>query len=339
MIDRPNRHRIRRYSASEQEGGTMSPVRIDVHAHYLPVPYRDALVAAGQAQPDGIPVLPEWNQTLALDAMDKLEVRLAILSISSPGVHFGDGAAAVELARTVNETGAQIAKSTPQRFGFFAALPLPEIDASVAETRYALDQLGAAGICLMTNHRGMYLGDERLEPIFAEVAARNSVVFVHPTSPPQPIGGPDLPAPALEFMFETTRSITDLVLAGVPRRHPGLRIVVPHAGAALSVLASRIDLFASALALSGAEVPSLREALNVLHFDLAGAPVKEQLAALLSVADPARLHYGSDFPFTPWQACRYLAQQLQTSGQLADSALDSMFTGNSENLFRHATPR
>ena len=85
-------------------------------------------------------------------------------------------------------------------------------------------------------------------------------------------------------------------------------------------------------------MPSLREALNELHFDLDGAPVKEQLAAPLSVAEPARLHYDSDFPFTPLQACRYLAQQLQTSGQLADSAFDVMFTGNSENLFRHATP-
>jgi predicted TIM-barrel fold metal-dependent hydrolase len=325
-------------AASAREGLTMARDKIDVHAHYIPDTYRDALVTAGQAQPDGIPALPEWNQALALDAMDKLNVRLAILSISSPGVHFGDAAAAAELARTVNETGAQIARATPERFGFFATLPLPEIDASVAETRYALDHLGAAGICLMTNHRGMYLGDERLEPIFAEVTAHKSVVFVHPTSPPQPAGGPDLPAPALEFMFETTRSITDLVLAGVPRRHPGLRIIVPHAGAALPVLASRIDLFASALSARGAEVPSLREALNKLHFDLAGAPVKEQLAALLSVADPTRLHYGSDFPFTPWQACQYLAQQLETSGQLADSALDAMFTGNSENLFRHATP-
>jgi predicted TIM-barrel fold metal-dependent hydrolase len=322
--------------ASAQEGLTMAHDKIDVHAHYIPEAYRDALVTAGQAHPDGIPALPEWNQALALGTMDKLDVRLAILSISSPGVHFGDGSGAVALARTVNETGAQIARATPDRFGFFAALPLPEIEASVAETRYALDHLGAAGVCLMTNHRGVYLGDERLEPIFAEAAARNSVVFVHPTSPPQPTGGPNLPAPALEFMFETTRSITDLVLAGVPRRHPELRIIVPHAGAALSVLASRIDLFASALADTGAEVPSLREALKTLHFDLAGAPVKEQLAALLSVADPARLHYGSDFPFTPWQACLYLAQQLETSGQLDDAALDAMFRANSEGLFRQA---
>jgi predicted TIM-barrel fold metal-dependent hydrolase len=315
--------------------------KIDVHAHYIPDVYRDALVAAGQAQPDGIPGLPEWNEEMALTGMDTLGVRLAILSISSPGVHFGEAAAAASLARAVNETGARIVRAKPSRFGFFAALPLPEIDAAVTETRYALDELGADGISLLTNHRGMYLGDERLEPIFAEVAARKSVVFVHPTSPPHPTGGPDLPAPVLEFIFETTRSITDLVLSGVLRRHPDLRIIVPHAGAALPVLAARVDMIAPALVTGdGAEVPNLRAALKTLHYDLAGAPVEEQLAALLEVADPAKLHYGSDFPFTPWQGCQYLAQQLQGSRYLDDAALDAVFRDNAFELFRTAdTPK
>jgi predicted TIM-barrel fold metal-dependent hydrolase len=312
----------------------MSAGKIDVHAHYLPQVYRDALVAAGQAQPDGIPGLPEWNETMAVDAMDRLDVRFAVLSISSPGVHFGDAAAAVELARAVNETGAQIATARPHRFGFFAALPLPEIDASVAELRYALDRLGAFGISLLTNHRGMYLGDARLDPIFAEVAARESVVFIHPTSPPQPTGGPDIAAPMLEFMFETTRSVTDLVLAGVLRRYPELRIIVPHAGAALPVLAGRVDLIAPLLAnTSDGDVASLRAALRMFHFDLAGVPVEEQLGALLAVADPSRLHYGSDFPFTPWQGCQFLAQQLQTSRHLDDSARDAVFGANADHLF------
>jgi predicted TIM-barrel fold metal-dependent hydrolase len=178
--------------------------KIDVHAHYIPEVYRNALVAAGQDRPDGIPALPAWNEELALAAMDELDVRMAILSISSLGLHFGEAAAAVELARTVNEVGAHIVRAKSSRFGFFAALPLPEIDAAVTETRYALDKLGANGICLFTNHGGMYLGDERLEPIYAEVAARKSVVFVHPTSAPQPTEGLDFAAPMLEFIFETT---------------------------------------------------------------------------------------------------------------------------------------
>jgi 6-methylsalicylate decarboxylase len=312
--------------------------RIDVHAHYIPEVYRDALIAAGQAQPDGIPALPEWDETLALAAMDKLDVRQAIVSISSPGVHFGDATAAVSLAREVNEVGAQIVRARPGRFGFFAVLPVPEIDAAVTETRYALDHLGADGVSVLTNHHGMYLGDERLEPIFAEVAARRSVVFVHPTSPPNPTEVPGYAAPMLEFIFETTRSITDLVLSGVLVRHPDLRIIVPHAGAALPVLANRVDMMAPFLvgASGRSAVPSLRAALKTLHFDLAGAPVDEQLAALLAVADPSRLHYGSDFPFTPWQGCQYLAQQLQGSSLLDASGREDVFRDNTFDLFHTA---
>jgi 6-methylsalicylate decarboxylase len=309
--------------------------KIDVHAHYLPEVYREALVTVGQARPDGIPGLPDWDEELAVAAMDNLGVRLAVLSISSPGVHFGDAAAAVALARAVNESGAQLTRARPERFGFFAVLPLPEVDAAVAEARYALDQLGTAGISLLTNHRGIYLGDQRLEPVFAEVAARDAVVFVHPTSPPQSAGGLGFAAPMLEFMFETTRAITDVVLAGVLRRHPNLKVIVPHAGAVLPVLANRVDMMAPLLAHAGgeAELPSLRAGLKMLYFDLAGAPVEEQLAALLSVADPARLLYGSDFPFTPWQGCHYLAQQLEASSQLDDTGRDGVFTDNAAALF------
>src|ERR1700694_2783408 len=169
-----------------QEGLTVPKDKIDVHAHYIPEVYRDSLVREVESPPDGIPALPEWNEGLAIAAMEKLDVRLAILSISSPGVHFGDATGAVALARAVNETGAQITRARPTRFGFFAVLPLPEVDDAVSETRYALDHLGADGISLLTNHRGMYLGDERLAPIFAEVAAHDSVIFIHPASPPHP---------------------------------------------------------------------------------------------------------------------------------------------------------
>jgi predicted TIM-barrel fold metal-dependent hydrolase len=145
----------------------------------------------------------------------------------------------------------------------------------------------------------------------------------------------------LEFMFETTRSITDLVLSGVLRRHPDLRIIVPHAGAALPVLAGRVDMLAPVLANTGngADVANLRAALKTLHFDLAGVPVEEQLAALLAVADPSRLHYGSDFPFTPWQGCQSLAQQLQASRHLDDTAIAAVFRDNADHLFAHIRAR
>jgi len=312
----------------------MTSERIDLHAHYIPDFYREALLAAGQAQPDGIPAIPEWDEPSALRAMDELNVGTAILSISSPGVHFGDPGDAVALARRVNEEGARLVKRYPGRFGFFASLPVPEFDEAVDELRYALDVLGADGVVLESNQRGVYLGDERLEPIYAEVAARNSLVFTHPTTP---FGAEHLsgryPRPMLEFMFESTRSVADFILSGVLNRHPSLRLVVPHAGAALPVLVNRIDMLLPLLATPGGDAaPSAREAMGQLHFDLAGAPVEELLRALLSVANPAHLYYGSDFPFTPFDACAGLAEQLEKTSLLDDEQRGQMFQGNAKAL-------
>jgi hypothetical protein len=89
-------------------------------------------------------------------------------------------------------------------------------------------------------------------------------------------------------MFETTRTITDLVLSGVLERHPGLCVIVPHPGAALPVLADRTDLYAPLI--FGPETPQMRKALKQLHFDLSGAPAREQLQALLGVADTGHLY-------------------------------------------------
>lgn len=309
--------------------------RIDLHAHFIPDFYREVLIAEGQDRPDGIPGLPPWNVTDALSTMDRLDVRTAMLSISSPGVHFGHAARAVDLARQVNEDGARLVREHPGRFGLFASLPVPEMDDAVRETRYALDVLGADGIILQTNCHGMYLGDERLDPVYAEVAARHAVVFVHPVSPPGVEHIPlAYPAPLLEFLFDTTRSIADLVLSGLFDRHPDLRVVVPHGGAALPVVVNRADLLAPLLVPSGdSPVPSLRAAMRRLHFDLAGAPVPEQLQALLGVTPPENLHYGSDFPFTPEAACLALGRQLAETGLLDGTTREQMFRDNATSLF------
>lgn len=312
----------------------MTSPNIDLHSHFVPDFYRDALLAAGQGQPDGIKAIPDWSEELALDTMGRLDVDVAVLSISSPGVHFGDDTRAADLARAVNEEAVRIRERHPSRFGFFATLPLPDVEASVAELRFAVEALGADGVVLETNHHGMYLGDERLEPVFAEVAARGSVIFIHPTSPPD-AGHLALgyPRPMLEFMFETTRSVTNMILSGMLQRHPDARIVVPHAGAVLSSLANRIELLLPLLTPpGGAPVPSMRDALKTLHFDLAGAPVDELLGSLLSVADETKIHYGSDFPFTPADACVILKDRLDQTPQLTDASRASIYHRNTVGL-------
>jgi 6-methylsalicylate decarboxylase len=311
--------------------------RIDVHAHYIPDFYREILVKSGLSQPDGIGAIPPWSVCTALQTMDRLGVSTAILSISSPGIHFGDDAQARTLARRLNEEGAGLSEKYPGRFGLFASVPLPDVEGSVREAVYALDDLGADGLVFESNHRGIYLGDPILDPLYEELDRRGTVLFVHPTSPPcncSPRLAQRYPQPMLEFIFETTRSICDMILSGVLDRFPNIRVLVPHAGAALPVLAERIELLLPLLGQSkGISSKSMRDALRSLHFDLAGAPIPELLEALLQVADHNRIHYGSDYPFTPADACISLLQQIQATPMLNQELRECIFRENAIALF------
>lgn len=85
------------------------------------------------------------------------------MSISSPGTHFGDDAAARALSRQVNESGAAAARAHPGRFGHFASLPLPDTDGAICEAAHALDELGSDGVTIESNAGGVYPGDARFE--------------------------------------------------------------------------------------------------------------------------------------------------------------------------------
>lgn len=119
--------------------------------------------------------------------MDHRSIATGILSISSPGTHFGDDAEARAITRDVNEYSAELTKDRPDRFGFFASLPLPDIEGAITETSYALDELHANGVALLSNYYGRYLGHKEFEPLWAELDTRAAVVFIHPTAPPMPM--------------------------------------------------------------------------------------------------------------------------------------------------------
>ncbi|WP_433678253.1 amidohydrolase family protein [Nocardia sp. CA-119907] len=309
--------------------------RVDVHCHYIPDFYHEALMANGHAKTDGVPFIPPWSEEEALEVMDQLGVKKQYLSVSSPGVHFGSDAAARDLARRVNEEGARLSHAHPERFGFFASTPLPDVGGALTEISYAFDHLGAAGVVFMTNFHGIYHGDELLEPVYAELDRRNAVIFLHPTSPATSSGrGGRWPMPYPrslgEFLFDTTRSVTHLVVSGVLDRYRNLRVIVPYAGAALPVMASGMDLVGRRV---GSGKPHMvHDALRRLHFDLAGLPLPDMLAPLLRVTDPTQIHYGTDYPFTPVPEIERIAAQLDNAAVL--TGLELAMYGNSEALFR-----
>src|SRR5271167_1911500 len=249
---------------------------IDVHAHFLTDHYVRAAQAAGMTQPDGMPMWPSWSVADHLQLMDDSRIARAILSISSPGVHFGDDTAAAELGRHVNQFAADVTAEHQDRFAFFASLPLPCVDAAVDEVTYAMDTLGALGVVLMSNSAGVYLGDPALDPLWDVLDRRRGIVFVHPTSPPH-VDSTALgrPSPMLEFMFETTRSVTDLIFAGVQERYSDIRFLIPHCGATLSVVVDRVELFRGLLPGSHDRAQSVlttRQQLQRFWYDLAGTP-------------------------------------------------------------------
>lgn len=311
--------------------------RIDVHAHYLPANYRLAASAAGHERPDGMPGLPRWDTGAAIGMMDQLNIRTAMLSISSPGVHFGDDAAARKLARDVNEEGAKAVSDYPGRFGLFASLPLPDVDGALAETAYALDTLKADGVVVESNHNGIYMGDPRFDPLMAELNRRKAVMFMHPTSPTCPccqVVSLGYPRPMIEFMFETTRALTNLLLTGTLDRYPDIQLIVPHAGATMPVLADRVVGLSPALGLPEPIDPDKFFAtLHRLYYDLAGYTLPRLAPALLQIADPGRIFYGSDWPFTPMPIVTRIAGEMEATKVFDDATRRRILHDNALDLF------
>jgi predicted TIM-barrel fold metal-dependent hydrolase len=310
--------------------------RIDVHAHFVPPAWRAALEDAGLDRPDGMPGLPPWDTALALEAMDQAGIATAILSITSPGVHVtNDDRHTIALARTANESAAEAARDHPGRFGGFASLPLPNVDAALSELEYALDELELDGVVLMTNVDGMYLGDPSHEPLFAELDRRGAAVFVHPTSPAcSDCTSLGYARPLMEFVFDTARTIMHLILSGALAKYPNMKIVVPHSGGALPVLADRVGGATAAMPGIAERAPhGITGHLQRLWYDVALSTSPIQIAAVRGLVGPDRLMFGTDWPMCPIPRMLQLIEQLETNPTLTADDLAAINRGTAASLF------
>jgi predicted TIM-barrel fold metal-dependent hydrolase len=306
---------------------------IDVHAHYLPSAYREALEHGGHRYLDGNAVgPPAWSPSQHLQVMDEIGIATSLLSISSPGLLLSDDDGdAIDLARRVNDQGAQVVRDDPRRFGLFASLPLPAVDASLAELTRAYDDLHADGVSLLTNYAGHYLGDARFDPVLEELARRRAVVAVHPTSPAcwEAVSF-GRSRGMVEFMFDTARAVFNLLLSGALDRYPGVRFVVPHAGGVIPLLADRADR--SRLFGESSQV-DVFATLGRQFYDMAGGPLPRQLPALLNLVAPSQLVYGSDYPFSMASFVRCATADLANTQLLSASELRSLFRLTCLDLF------
>lgn len=268
------------------------PHRIDTHHHIAPPKFVDEMRALLQ------PPTLAWSIEKSLEDMDKAGVATSITSITTPGVWLGDNAQGRRVARECNDYAARLVDDYPGRFGMFAALPLPDIEASLREIEHGLDVLKADGVCLFTSYRDKWLGDPAFDPVMAELNRRKAVVYTHPEAPVCCRGLiPGINEAVIEYGADTTRAIARILFSGTAKRYPDIRWIFSHGGGVLPVLCERI-VRAGLLKQNQPHVPNgVMAELIRFYYDVAQIAHPGGLSALTKMVPISQILWGTDFPF------------------------------------------
>ena len=276
--------------------------RVDFHAHAILPSYADGLKRLGidAAAEEGFP-LPQWSAEAHLQFMADAGMDYSVLSMPTPHTYHGDAGLAREVTRRVNEDYAALCRKYPDKFGFVAALPLPDVEGALAEIAYATEHLGALGVKVASNSDGVYLGDPRFDSLFAELDKRGALVILHP-SPARNLPREGVVTGGVMALYEypadTTRAVLNMLANRTPEKFPRVRLVVPHCGSFLPYMKSRAGgMFKLLSAMGKMEPVDLEAGMKNLWFDLAGDPTPDQMDMLLRITDEHHIVYGSDYPY------------------------------------------
>ncbi len=276
---------------------------IDVHSHIITPEFISTLEKEGRLMDEGFP-LPKYDVEAHLKWMDEAGIETSVLTLAAPQP------TSVNVVRQTNEAAAGIKKEHPDRFMFCASLPLPDVDAAIREAKYALDTLKADGIKLATNVGGQYLGAPELDPLFAMLNERGTVVILHPHRP-DPVNREVMaqtPLAMQEYLSETTRAVANMISRNVLARYSNVKVVVPHCGAYLPLAVPRMKSLTPVMQANKMVGEIDWEAnLASLYYDLAGAHSPEVIRMMLTITTPDHLLYGSDYPYV---ASKVLTQSI-----------------------------
>jgi predicted TIM-barrel fold metal-dependent hydrolase len=234
--------------------------------------------------------------------MNEGGVATAILSMASGGLNLPRLSIDENrrLTRMVNDYAAKARSDHPGRFGFFAHVPLPDVDGALSEIAYALDQLKADGVGLSTSYGNMFLGDPDFKPVMDELQRRRAIVYVHParqncckTLTPQ------VPGSLTEYPQDTDRTVMSLLFSGTFTRSRDVRWIFSHSGAAVPLLAGRVNSLAKIQLKNAAQVlpDGIDFELKRLYYETANAAYSPTIAALLKFAPISQVLFGTDYPY------------------------------------------
>jgi aminocarboxymuconate-semialdehyde decarboxylase len=265
-----------------------------------------------------------------LAAQDEAGVDRVLLSPWVPLLYYdADPDEGLRRARIQNDALAGLVRQHPERVSALGALPLQDPELAAAELEGVMRQL--SGVEVAASVRGVFLGDDGLEPFWAAAEDTGALVFVHPTT-----RGFDSPAFQDYYLWnsvanpmETAITAAHMVMAGVMERHPRLRVLLAHGGGALLALRGRMAHAHSFQPEARARLhESPEDSIRRFYFDtLTHDDVL--LRALIDYVGPEHVLLGSDYPFDMGDA-RHV-DTVRGLG-LAPEVEQAVLGGNAERL-------
>jgi 6-methylsalicylate decarboxylase len=277
----------------------------------------------------------KWTLEATLDQMNRAGVATTILSVLASG-GFNMPTLAVEehrrLTRLANDYAVKVRSEHPGRFGMFAFVPMPDIDGTLKEIEHALDVIKADGIGLSTSYGNKFLGDPDYKVVMDELNRRRAVVYVHPGRPDCcDTLTPGVPGSFTEYPQDTNRTVMSLLFSGTFTRTRDIRWIFSHAGAAVPLLAGRVNSLAKIQLKNVAQVlpNGIDFELRRLHYETANAAYAPNMAALLKFAPISQVLFGTDYPYV--SVVENLGDLLKAG--LTDAQLRAVENENARRLF------
>src|SRR5262245_42784843 len=319
---------------------------IDCHHHFASPAYLKVLAAKEGHLPRGSSDNLTWvrsgkvtdfSPAKDFEENSRQGVATAMLSLTTPGIWWGDPDETRHLARDMNEFGARMVSDYKGHFGLFALLPLPLIEDSLREMEYALDTLKADGIGVLTSYGDHWLGDPIFRPVFDELNRRKVVVYSHPTDAPC-CGNliPGVGSGTVDWETDTARTIFSLLANGSATRYADCRFIFSHGGGTMPSLAERFgvggpDNFADNLA-KPAEPNSRLYHLRRFYYDTAQSTNPVKMTGLKMIVGASQIVFGSDHIDPAATGIERHLQGLQKCNLTADE-LKGIYRANAERLF------
>ncbi len=145
--------------------------------------------------------------------------------------------------------------------------------------------------------RHVYLGDSRFDPWFEEMNRRKVTLFMHPIVARASLAVDlKIDASMLEFMFDTTRMLTNMVFTGAKRRFSDIRMISTHAVTRLQTLELTFGPGPNRTPLTAEEV---KEGFASFYYDLTAGTSRAQLGAIRELVPTSQLLMGLDSPYMP----------------------------------------